>query len=86
MGVTVAVVKERRAGETRTAAVPDTVKKLTAQGVKVRIETGAGEAASYPDQAYADAGAEIAPNVQAAVSGADILFKVRGPSPRRSRR
>jgi H+-translocating NAD(P) transhydrogenase subunit alpha len=81
VGVTVAVVKERRAGETRTAAVPETVKKLAAQGVTVRIETGAGEAASYPDRAYADAGAEIAPNVQAAVSGADILFKVREPSP-----
>lgn len=81
MGVTVAVVKERRAGESRTAAVPETVKKLTAQGVTVRVETGAGEAASFPDRAYADAGAEIAPSLQAAVSGADILFKVRGPSP-----
>jgi NAD(P) transhydrogenase subunit alpha len=81
VGVTIAVVKERHAGETRTAVVPETVKKLTAQGAKVRIETGAGQAASYPDQVYADAGAEIAPNVQAAVSDADILFKVRGPSP-----
>ena len=81
MGVTVAVVKERRAGETRTATVPETVKKLVAQGVTVRVETGAGDAASYPDRLYAEAGAEIAPSLQAAVSGADILFKVRDPSP-----
>jgi NAD(P) transhydrogenase subunit alpha len=81
VGVTVAVVKERRAGETRTAAVPDSVKKLAAQGVSVHVETGAGEAANYPDRLYAEAGAEIAPNVQAAISGADILFKVRGPAP-----
>ncbi len=80
MGVTVAVTKERRAGETRTAAVPETVKKLIAQGAAVRVETGAGLSASFPDELYAAAGAEIVPTAQAAISGADILFKVRDPS------
>lgn len=80
MSVAIAVAKESRAGETRVAAVPETVKKLIAQGAVVRIETGAGLAADYPDALYAEAGAEIAPTAAAAVTGTDILFKVRGPS------
>ena len=49
----IAVTKERRAGETRVAAVPETVKKLIAAGFTVTVETGAGAAASYPDADYA---------------------------------
>jgi NAD(P) transhydrogenase subunit alpha len=81
VGVSIAVTRERRAGETRTAAVPETVKKLVAQGASVRVETGAGAQASYPDHLYAEAGAQIAPSAEAAIGGADILFKVRGPAP-----
>ena len=75
----IAVTKERRAGETRVAAVPETVKKLIASGYSVVIESGAGVAAAYPDADYAAAGATIAKTLKDALAKADILFKVRGP-------
>jgi len=77
----IAVTKERRDGETRVAATPDTVKKLIAAGFAVVIEAGAGATSSYLDGDYEAAGAEIAPDLSAALSKADILFKVRGPAP-----
>ena len=75
----IAVTKERRAGETRVAASPETVKKLIAAGFTVTVEAGAGLGASVPDADYAAAGAEIAKTAKAALAKADILFKVRGP-------
>src|SRR5256885_6137878 len=47
------------AGETRVAATPETVKKLRAQGHVLRVQAGAGVAASVPDALYEAAGAEI---------------------------
>lgn len=76
---TIAVIQERRAGETRVAAVPETVKKLTGLGFKVVVEKGAGVGASFSDQDYEAAGAEIAATAKAALAKADILFKVRAP-------
>jgi H+-translocating NAD(P) transhydrogenase subunit alpha len=75
----IAVTKERRAGETRVAATPETVKKLTAAGFSVVVETGAGLTASYPDADYEAAGATLAKTSKDAIGKADILFKVRGP-------
>jgi len=75
----IAVTRERRAGETRVAAVPETVKKLIAAGFSVVVEAGAGAAASYPDADYAAAGARLAKTAKDALAKADILFKVRGP-------
>jgi NAD(P) transhydrogenase subunit alpha len=75
----IAVTRERRAGETRVAAVPETVKKLIAQGFSVTVEAGAGAAASYPDADYKAAGATIAKTAKDALAKADILFKVRAP-------
>ena len=75
----IAVTKERRAGETRVAATPETVKKLIAGGFSVTIEAGAGLAAAYPDADYAAAGATLAKTAKAAVEKADILYKVRAP-------
>ena len=75
----IAVTKERRGGETRVAATPETVKKLIGAGFSVVVEAGAGTAASYPDADYAAAGATIAKSVQDTIGGADILFKVRAP-------
>jgi len=80
MAATIAVTRERRPGETRVAAVPDTVKKLVGAGCRVVVEAGAGTAASYPDSEYQAAGAAIAPDAAAALSGADLLFKVRAPA------
>ena len=44
-----AILKERRAGETRVAATPETVKKLKALGLEITVETGAGAGAKIAD-------------------------------------
>lgn len=75
----IAVTKERRAGETRVAATPETVKKLIAAGFSVTVEAGAGLSAAYPDADYMAAGAVLAKDAKEALAKADILFKVRGP-------
>jgi len=75
----IAVLKETRDAETRVAATPETVKKLTGAGHEIRIQAGAGEAADMPDAAYKDAGAVIAKDAAEALSGADIAFCVRLP-------
>jgi NAD(P) transhydrogenase subunit alpha len=74
-----AVLKERRAGEGRVAATPDTVKKLLALGLTVAVETGAGLLASISDDEFAAAGAEITPDAAAALKSAGILFAVQAP-------
>ncbi len=76
-----AVTRERRDGETRVAATADAVKRLIALGLTVRIEAGAGLTAAVVDADYAAAGAEVTADLAATLSGADILIKVRGPSP-----
>ncbi len=76
----VAVPKERRAGETRVAAVPETVKKMVAAGLSVAVEKGAGAGAAFPDEAYKEAGATIARDAKAVLKDADIVLKVRGPA------
>jgi len=74
-----AILKERRTNERRVAASPDTVKKYKGLGLEVVVETGAGEGAALPDQAFAEAGATIAPDAAAALEGADIVLKVQRP-------
>ena len=74
-----AVPKERRAGEARVAASPDTVKRLKGLGLEIVVETGAGAGASIPDQYYVDAGAVIAPDAKSALADADIVLKVQRP-------
>lgn len=75
----IAVTKERRAGETRVAAVPETVKKLISAGFEVVVETGAGASAACLDADYAAAGGRIAKSVKDALASADVLFKVGAP-------
>ena len=75
----VAVLRERRAAETRVAATPETVKKLQGLGCTVAVETGAGLASGITDAAFKDAGAEIAPDAASALSGAGIILAVRAP-------
>ena len=76
----ISVLKERRPGETRVAATPETVKKLVGLGHTVTIESGAGTIAGFPDPAFTEAGATVVAG-PAAASGADIVFKVRRPEP-----
>ncbi|MGZ3298848.1 MAG: NAD(P)(+) transhydrogenase (Re/Si-specific) subunit alpha, partial [Asticcacaulis sp.] len=79
LAVTIAILKETRAGESRVAATPDTVKKWTAAGVSVTVESGAGLGAAITDNAFVSAGATISANAAAALKNADILLKVRPP-------
>jgi NAD(P) transhydrogenase subunit alpha len=74
-----AVLKERREGEARVAASPDTVKKYKALGLDVVVQAGAGKGANFSDPDYQAAGATIASDAGQALSGADIVLAVRGP-------
>ena len=75
------VLKERAAFETRVAATVDTVKKLTALGLSVVVETGAGLTAAVSDSEYQAAGAEIAADPASALAGAGVVFAVQVPEP-----
>ena len=74
----IGVPLETAAGETRVAVTPETAKKLKAQGHAVRVQSGAGVAASAPDAAYEAAGAEITDRTGA--FACELILKVRSPS------
>ncbi len=74
----IGVPLETAAGETRVAATPETAKKLKSQGHTIRVQAGAGLAASATDDAYIAAGAEITD--RAGALGAELVLKVRSPS------
>ncbi|GAA4321547.1 Re/Si-specific NAD(P)(+) transhydrogenase subunit alpha [Pigmentiphaga soli] len=76
----IGIPAETRAGETRVAATPETVKKLAAGGAQVLVQRGAGSAARYPDEAYAAAGAALADGAADVYAHADLLLKVRAPT------
>ncbi len=73
----IGVPLETAAGETRVAVTPETAKKLKALGHALRIQSGAGVAASVTDEAYTAVGAEIT-DAQGAF-GCDLVLKVRAP-------
>ena len=71
---TVAVPTETRPGERRVALVPESVGRLTALGVDVRVQAGAGLAANATDDAYRDAGASVIDGD--VMAGADVVLSV----------
>ncbi len=73
----VGIPKEVREHERRVAATPETVKRFVGQGHAVTVEAGAGWSATFPDDAYRDAGATIAD--KAGAFGADLVLKVAPP-------
>ena len=75
-----AVPKETAPSERRVALVPDTVRKLTARGIEVLVERGAGDGALIPDAAFTDAGAQVTDD-QAAVWGSDAVVTIAPPAP-----
>ena len=77
----IGVPRETAAGERRVATVPEVVEKLVKLGFRVAVESGAGEAANFSDDAYRAAGAEIVGDAGSLWARSDIVFKVRGPSP-----
>jgi NAD(P) transhydrogenase subunit alpha len=75
----IAVLKEA-AGETRCAAIPETVKKFVALSAEVAVEKGAGESAAIADADFEAAGAKIGSRADA-LKGAGIILCVDGPDP-----
>ncbi|OYX71065.1 MAG: NAD(P) transhydrogenase subunit alpha, partial [Rhizobiales bacterium 32-66-11] len=76
----IAVPVEIDLGEPRVAASPDTVKRLTALGANVVVESGAGVKSGILDADYEAAGATIAQTAVDAVTSADVVLKVRRPT------
>ena len=73
----VGVPKETEVGERRVALVPDSVRRLVEASVEVLVEQGAGEAASFLDESYSEAGARLVPDAYADM---DLVCKVQKPS------
>jgi NAD(P) transhydrogenase subunit alpha len=76
--VLIGVPRETKSGETRVAATPATVEQLIKLGYEVLIESGAGAGSSFPDEAYAQAGATLGTAGRA--WGAPIVFHVNPPN------
>lgn len=75
----IGIPKEVLAGERRVALVPDAVKTLVDQGLEVLVQSGAGDESGFPDGAYEDAGARLAPGAAQVLGGADVVLKVQPP-------
>lgn len=81
--VVIFVPKESAAGETRVAAVPETVKGMQKLGLQVQVERGAGASAGFPDADYEAAGATL---VDASARGtADMVFGIQTPAPEQAK-
>ncbi|MCB9934044.1 MAG: Re/Si-specific NAD(P)(+) transhydrogenase subunit alpha [Planctomycetes bacterium] len=78
--VSVFIPKEAPEGERRVAATPDTVKKLTAKGLKVVVQSGAGSGSHVSDQQFKDAGAEIESDRAKGFGNADIVLQINIPT------
>jgi NAD(P) transhydrogenase subunit alpha len=76
----IAVLKETAPGETRVAAIPETVRKFIALGAEVAVEKGAGESASVADSDFEAAGAKTASRADV-LKGAGIILAINGPDP-----
>jgi NAD(P) transhydrogenase subunit alpha len=75
----VGVARETAPGEARVALVPDALAKLTAAGIEVLVERGAGIGALIPDSAFTDAGASIV-STDELYAQADVVLRVQKPS------
>jgi NAD(P) transhydrogenase subunit alpha len=75
----VGVAKETAPGERRVALVPEALGKLTAAGLEVLVEAGAGAGAAFPDQAYADAGATVVSTVEL-YGQSDVILRIQKPT------
>ena len=75
----IGIPKEIMEGERRVSAIPDTVRKMIADGLEVLVEVGAGENSYYHDDAYLEAGAQRVSDVEEIYLRADIILKVKEP-------
>jgi alanine dehydrogenase len=77
----VGVPKEVKVHEYRVGLVPGSVRELVLHGHEVLVEAGAGAAIGFPDAAYVEAGARIAPDAAAVFEQAGLIVKVKEPQP-----
>ncbi|MBQ2329005.1 MAG: NAD(P) transhydrogenase subunit alpha [Oscillospiraceae bacterium] len=75
----IGIPKEIMHDEGRVSAIPETVKKLVADGNKVLVEKGAGLGSFFPDADYAAAGAELVDDVADLYKRSDLILKVKEP-------
>src|SRR3569623_1205219 len=80
MSLMIGIPREVYAGEKRVASVPEVVEKPIKLGFGVAVETGAGAAANFSDDAYRAAGAQIIADTAQLWAMADLVFKVRAPT------
>lgn len=85
MPMKVGVARETAAGERRVALVPEALGKLTAAGLEVLVETGAGAGAMIPDRAYTDAGAAVV-TTDELYAQSEVILRVQKPSPEEAAR
>jgi NAD(P) transhydrogenase subunit alpha len=78
--LTIVVPAETVPGEHRVALVPDVAGRLVKQGIAVHVQSGAGAAAHFRDEAYAAAGAIIVPDAAALYATAALILKVQCPT------
>src|SRR5712691_9067636 len=76
----IVVPKESAPGERRVALAPESAKKLIQAGYEIAIESGAGDAAGFPDAAYRDLGVTIDANRAALLGSADLVLTVVAPT------
>ena len=76
----IGVPKETAPGEKRVATVPEVVERLIKLGFRVVVQSGAGEAANFGDDAYLAVGSRMVHTAAELWSASDIVFKVRGPT------
>ncbi len=79
--IVIAVPRESAPGETRVALTPDTVRRLASDRIVLRVEKGAGARAGFPDEVYAEAGAELAEGPEQ-LADADVWVRVQPPRER----
>ena len=79
--MTIAIMAESLPCERRVALVPEAVRIYRKRGWDLRIESGAGVGASFPDAEYESAGAAVAPDRSSLLEGARIVLKVQPPTP-----
>lgn len=77
----ISIPRERRNGETRVAATPETVRRYVSLGFAVRVEQNAGRLSGFPDETYRQAGAEIVADTAALWKGAGLILKIWAPQP-----
>ena len=77
----IGVPKETHPGEPRAVLIPKDVKRLTALGAEITVESGLGAGISVSDELYQEAGAKVSNDRNAILTGSDVILRLRKPDP-----